>query len=76
MYYQHEKYSQKTSSSILILVLKYHVSMCTEILLKYCNYLSKYVIFSFSKTYQLLDFENSANYKNIQAEKILDRFFG
>lgn len=32
--------------------------------------------FSFSKTYQLLDFENSANYKNIQAEKILDRFFG
>lgn len=53
--------------------------MCTEFLLKYCIYMYMYMhmsFFSFSKTYQLLDFENSANYKNIQAEKILDRFFG
>nr|XP_022307447.1 dynein heavy chain domain-containing protein 1-like isoform X3 [Crassostrea virginica] len=36
----------------------------------------KFLPFETDKTYQLLDFENSANYKNIQAEKILDRFFG
>lgn len=39
-------------------------------------YYDYFTSFSSSKTYQLLDFENSANYKNIQAEKILDRFFG
>ncbi|XP_033761426.1 dynein heavy chain domain-containing protein 1-like [Pecten maximus] len=35
----------------------------------------KFLPFDVDKTYQLADFENYVNYKNIQAEKFLEKFF-
>jgi len=34
-----------------------------------------FIHYYFSKMYQMSDFENNVNYKNIQAEKILEKFF-
>ncbi|XP_052798483.1 dynein heavy chain domain-containing protein 1-like isoform X5 [Mya arenaria] len=75
LYLDYLRHKQKISTSLLQNVPVFGAALLQVLRLLKELITVTFLPFDTDKMYQLSDFENNVNYKNIQAEKILEKFF-